>query len=447
MSRSRARRSTIAGRAQTSGGQIGSKTSGRYTPPKPRGAIPSGSGGVSITKSATPVAEAGQTGPMSAAAVRTGPSRDDARVVPPDRLDAFLQRVAPEILVVTYWFDPPPMRSATIRFSGKRDGVTGSAPGDRFVHDEIVEPILPGCGPIALSARIYDVNPGDWETTAELVAAPAVGGCGGRRDRRGDSRTCSVYPAAWSWRRWRLSPAPSGHVHTCLAPYARVPGTVVGSWLALAALGIIVALVTQALVISGTQARLHHARSISLLALAAGIIAAKGWFVVVNRRAKRREGWCIQGLVAGVTIVSVVLLLAWRTPVGVFFDVTVPGLMFGLAVGRLGCFFTGCCVGRPTASRWGVWSSDRRVGVRRVPTQLLESTLAVSLGAVALIIVTTAGHLNGGLFISVIATYTLVRQLLLRRRASQRTSRFGGALIAATAAAGLIVGVAIAVAR
>jgi prolipoprotein diacylglyceryltransferase len=69
-----------------------------------------------------------------------------------------------------------------------------------------------------------------------------------------------------------------------------------------------------------------------------------------------------------------------HVPAGVFLDVTAPGLLFAMAVGRVGCFFAGCCGGPPTASCWGVWSSDQHVGARRIPTQLLESVLAFSLG-------------------------------------------------------------------
>jgi phosphatidylglycerol:prolipoprotein diacylglycerol transferase len=48
-------------------------------------------------------------------------------------------------------------------------------------------------------------------------------------------------------------------------------------------------------------------------------------------------------------------------PVGTVLDVTIPALLLGQAIGRLGCLFGGCCAGLPTTSRWGVWSSDRRI--------------------------------------------------------------------------------------
>jgi prolipoprotein diacylglyceryltransferase len=49
-----------------------------------------------------------------------------------------------------------------------------------------------------------------------------------------------------------------------------------------------------------------------------------------------------------------------------------PSLALGMAVGRIGCFLTGCCGGTPTALPWGVDFGD---GVPRHPTQLYEIAL------------------------------------------------------------------------
>jgi phosphatidylglycerol:prolipoprotein diacylglycerol transferase len=122
--------------------------------------------------------------------------------------------------------------------------------------------------------------------------------------------------------------------------------------------------------------------------------------------------------------------------VGRFFDATTPGLFAGLAVGRLGCFFTGCCGGRPTASRWGVACSDRRVCARRVPTQLLESSTAAAVGLAAWVLIRRYGvAVDGALFVGAFAAYTLIRQFLLQLRAEPRKSAVGWKLTAAAAAA------------
>src|SRR6266567_1572228 len=74
-----------------------------------------------------------------------------------------LESVAQEILAVTYWFDPAPHPGAypvTVRFSGRRVDLRGRLqPGDRFVHDETIEEVVPGSGPISLTARVRGIQP------------------------------------------------------------------------------------------------------------------------------------------------------------------------------------------------------------------------------------------------------------------------------------------------
>jgi len=54
-------------------------------------------------------------------------------------------------------------------------------------------------------------------------------------------------------------------------------------------------------------------------------------------------------------------------------------LALALAVGRLGCFFNGCCYGTATVLPWGIDFGD---GVRRHPTQLYESLFHVTMAIV-----------------------------------------------------------------
>ncbi|SDY83150.1 Prolipoprotein diacylglyceryl transferase [Modestobacter sp. DSM 44400] len=137
-------------------------------------------------------------------------------------------------------------------------------------------------------------------------------------------------------------------------------------------------------------------------------------------------GMSVQGFV--IAAVASLAIGGWWAgiPIGQLFDVTAPGLLFGMTVGRLGCFFGGCCVGRPTASRWGVWSSDRRVGVRRIPVQLLESGMAGVVATATLVsvaVVTPA--VDGLLFAAGLAAYTLGRQVLFPLRSIPRATTHG----------------------
>ncbi len=60
-------------------------------------------------------------------------------------------------------------------------------------------------------------------------------------------------------------------------------------------------------------------------------------------------------------------------------DWIAPGFAIGISIGRIGCFFNGCCFGKPTSLPWGViFSPESAAGsifpnVPLHPTQLYES--------------------------------------------------------------------------
>ncbi len=357
---------------------------------------------------------------------------------------ALLESATQPILAVTYWFDPAPHPGpypVTVRFSGRRVDVIGRLQsGDRFVQDEMIEEVIPGSGPISLTARVRSINPGEWVVTARMLgsAPPARGP---RSHTPAAPEAGPPHPAARFWRRWAPSAESAEHVRTCPTPFARVPGIFPGIWGAMVTLGIAVALALQSLVIAGDHRAVGPWWAVTLVAIAVGIVGAKVWFIVLYRREHRIEGWCIQGFIAGATLAAAILLVVLDVPAGVFLDVTAPGLLVAMAVGRVGCFFAGCCGGPPTASRWGVWSSDQRVGARRIPTQLLESMLALSLGLGVLGVVVSHGPAGGAFFVGALAAYTLVRQGILHLRAEPRKTRLGGLLTTALAALVLITGV------
>jgi len=357
---------------------------------------------------------------------------------------ALLESATQPILAVTYWFDPAPHPGpypVTVRFTGRRVDVIGRLQSsDRFVQDEMIEEVIPGSGPISLTARVRSINPGEWVVTARMLgsAPPARGP---RSHTPAAPEAGPPHPAARFWRRWAPSAESAEHVRTCPTPFARVPGIFPGIWGAMVTLGIAVALALQSLVIAGDHRAVGPWWAVTLVAIAVGIVGAKVWFIVLYRREHRIEGWCIQGFIAGATLAAAILLVVLDVPAGVFLDVTAPGLLVAMAVGRVGCFFAGCCGGPPTASRWGVWSSDQRVGARRIPTQLLESMLALSLGLGVLGVVVSHGPAGGAFFVGALAAYTLVRQGILHLRAEPRKTRLGGLLTTALAALVLITGV------
>lgn len=349
-----------------------------------------------------------------------------------------------DVLPVSAWFDAPSDRAvegAVMHFSGHLVGSPEADPRPAsFTHAVDIEPIPAGAGRVSVTAKVRSVAPGEWDVHARLDESGVHGAGGAAASRR---QSLVVTPAAWSWRRWSLADRGNRPVHTCLAPFARAPGVTPFIWAPLVLVAMIVAVVVQQLVNGRLEPPLSGSLPISLIAITAGLLGAKVWFVVLHRRERRYEGWCIQGFLTGVVVGAVPTLWVTGVPAGAFLDVTAPGLLLGLAIGRVGCFFAGCCAGRPTGSRWGLWSSDQTIGVRRMPTQLLEAGLCLGLAGACLAAVLLAGTAGGGVFVAGLAVYTLLRQQVLRLRTERRQTSKG--TLAAAVAAGLVLVVDLAV--
>ena len=338
-----------------------------------------------------------------------------------------LDDVEPQGLNVTYWFEPSDATTSPpslLHITGQHIGLdrphqpTDAAPdrtSDRAVGRAVgrtrfdVRGELPalgnGVGAVAFTTRITDLAPGQWRVRVK----PATVG------RRGGRPTQSLSTAGT----------------TGWAPAIQViaPGVRLGAWPAAVSLGAVLALITQWLLAAHTQLPTMRLLAVSVIACLIGVAGGKVYYLVQHPdgwKAPLRAGMCIQGFV----LAAIGTLIVGTSLAGVAgaaaLDVSVPGLMIGMTVGRLGCFFGGCCAGRPTASRWGIWSSDRHVGVRRIPTQLLESAAAGTIAVVAAIAILTGITKPAGLlFIAAIAAYTLVRQLLFPLRAIPRRTPHG----------------------
>ena len=327
------------------------------------------------------------------------------------------ESVEPQALVVTHYFDADDLQgSATVRLTGRRIGSRGRQNlTDVFTQEDRVDGIKPGSGPASVTSCVYGLAPGEWTVTAEVV-------------RTGDSRRrVPILPARWSWRRWALSadaPTPVRTRWALLAPLARMPGVIPGIWPALGGVAVLVALVMQRIMLPHENVAVDVPIIVPLAALAAGLLGAKVWYAVLHPGPLRQAllgGWAVDGFLVVAPIVAVVSLLALGLPVAAFLDAVTPGLFLAVAIGRIGCFFAGCCAGRVTESRWGIWSSDRKVGARRIPAQILESAAGLAIAAIAtLLILGHAPRIDGTIFIGAFAAYLVVRQALLRVRAERR---------------------------
>ena len=96
-------------------------------------------------------------------------------------------------------------------------------------------------------------------------------------------------------------------------------------------------------------------------------------------------------------------------------DFMLVGLPLGHALGRIGCFFAGCCYGRPTSMPWGVRFTDPHslvppdlLGVPLHPTQLYESAANLLLFFV-LARLYNKPHKDGVILLLYVACYSLLR--------------------------------------
>lgn len=390
--------------AATGPGQLGS--SGQLAPPAGRVGNP-------VFERPTPRDRLGdvRTPPMPPPGRRQPASRARRAANPPEVVveerevpvhncaTGMLAEAEPQGLVATYTFDTGGWTTTgplAIAFAGTRMDGSG-APSDRFERVERMEEIGPRTGKVAITTRVEHAAPGRWRITAAPIENPAS------------------HPL----------PRTAVVTSTQFALLAQGPGVRLFAWPALVGLGALVAVILQGLLAARQDLPVASLFGISLLGCLFGFFGGKVWFLVVNRRHPRTflsSGACIQGflLVAlGVLVVGARLL---GVSVGVVLDTTAPGIFLGMAVGRPGCFLTGCCVGRPTRSRWGLWSSDRRLGIRRVPVQLYEAAVALVIGAAGLVLVLgVTPPFPGAVFGAAIAAYTLARQFLFRLRSHSHT--------------------------
>ena len=337
----------------------------------------------------------------------------------------------PEALVATGWFDSGDGSvpySATVRFTGRRADQNGMPRArDTFVQEEVIDRVLPGSGPVSITTWVYGLEPGEWSVSADLIRVSTDAGEARSAARSRPIASRTVHPAAWSWRRWALTTEPRTTLRTrwaMLAPLARIPAVLPGSYPVLAVLATVVAVALQSAILANEGVQVGRSLIVSLLAIASGLAGAKLWYRALHPgESLIKGGWAVDGFLIVAPVVAVASMLVLGVPLGAFLDASAPGLFFAVAIGRVGCFLTGCCAGRVTTSRWGIWSSDRRVGARRIPAQLVESAAGLVTGLTSLLLVLgEARPVHGFIFVASLAAYAVLRQVLLRIRAEQRRS-------------------------
>lgn len=166
----------------------------------------------------------------------------------------------------------------------------------------------------------------------------------------------------------------------------------------------------------------------TIVLLVPALAGARLWFVLEHWSVYRREprriwrrsegGAALHGGLILSVVVSVPLLALLDIPFWGFWDAASFTMLIGLIFTRVGCLMHGCCAGRATSGRLGVWLPDiNGVWQRRIPTPLLEAGWAALVLAGAGL--TRAGApFAGAVFLGVLAAYGAVRLLLEPTRAN-----------------------------
>lgn len=198
-----------------------------------------------------------------------------------------------------------------------------------------------------------------------------------------------------------------------------------------------------------------HVLDLGFYMLIAAVVGARLFFLAVNPQVISESLWAVfkiwqgglvfyGGFIAAL-VTSLVYVRKIRVPFFRIADIFSPGLAAGHAVGRIGCFFAGCCYGKTCDLPWSVVFKDplsmAPTGVHLHPTQLY-SVAGNLLVFGALWFFRKRTRYTGQLFWLYVLFYGLVRAFLELFRGDPRGFLFGdvsvsqgiGLVLAASAA-------------
>lgn len=99
------------------------------------------------------------------------------------------------------------------------------------------------------------------------------------------------------------------------------------------------------------------------------------------------EGHVVYGGIIGGILLSYVYCRIRKHHFWEYFDLVMPAVALAQGIGRIGCFFAGCCYGRETDAWYGITyqnSLQAPNGVKLIPTQLISSAADILLCIVLL---------------------------------------------------------------
>lgn len=184
--------------------------------------------------------------------------------------------------------------------------------------------------------------------------------------------------------------------------------------------------------------------------LIGGLIGGRGLFVILNWGYYSQHplrifilpegGLAIQGAIVAAVLSGAIAARIRRISFWKTADIMVPYVALGQSIGRIGCFFNGCCFGKPVTSLPGVVFPGETVA--RVPVQLYSS-----LGLLAIFMVLSAMKrrkpFDGYLFVMYLIMYSGLRWFMDVFRGDELFRVFGMTLSQGISIASILAGAAI----
>ena len=156
------------------------------------------------------------------------------------------------------------------------------------------------------------------------------------------------------------------------------------------------------------------------------------------------EGFVFYGGFIAACLVALWYMKRRKLKVWKMADLLAPSIAIAHSIGRLGCFFYGCCYGKPTDSWVGVLfppeSPAGQSGISVIPTQIISSLALLAIFFI-LIAVRRYKKFNGQIFWLYVLLYAIIRFIIEFFRGDERgyiwifsTSQFIGIFMAVIAA-------------
>ncbi|MBD3296806.1 MAG: prolipoprotein diacylglyceryl transferase [Candidatus Omnitrophica bacterium] len=188
---------------------------------------------------------------------------------------------------------------------------------------------------------------------------------------------------------------------------------------------------------------------ILLSVLAGGLLGGRLLFVLLNREMFMAEplsiimlqegGLAFHGALAGGAAAGILAVRVKRIPVLKMADLIAPYIALGHSIGRIGCYFNGCCYGRVIESGPGVTFPGETF--MRIPVQLYSSLALLFIFIILIYLRRLRGIPRGGVFAAYLLIYGFFRFFVEFLRADNPAVYAGLTLSQLISAGMLLVGV------